>query len=121
MIASSFACVASDVLGPAAEAHIAELTLFYTHARMLAGPNYTHTQNLCMLSTLWKQPKQPHQRKSLEYVRVCFYLNLKLVRGDFMDHTHKDSLCLLSCDSLKSSGLNLFGHSIISALAKRGF
>lgn len=83
VIASSFACVASDVLGPAAEAHTAELTLFYTHTRKETHtrPDYTHTQHLRPLPNLWKQPKLPHQRTSLESMRVCFHLNLNLVSG----------------------------------------
>lgn len=49
LIASSFAYVASDGLGPAAEAYRLLLTLFQTHVKTHAGLCYvhTHTQDLC--------------------------------------------------------------------------
>lgn len=92
MIASSLAFVASDVLGPAVEAHIAKLTLF---SQTRTGP----------------------ESKPLEYVRVCFHLNLKLVAISHTQiHCHFHSFIVIqpSCDGPKSSGtsLNVSGHPL---------
>lgn len=59
------------MLGPAAEAHTADLVL---HRHTLDW-KYTHTTHAH--TQLWKLAKLPHHRKSLESVRVCFHLNLK--------------------------------------------
>lgn len=67
VIAFSFACVASDLLGPAAEAHA------HTHTHTAHKTDdpvvlITLTEPLCALWTLWKQ-LQLHLRQS--FCRAC--------------------------------------------------
>lgn len=87
VIASSFACVASDVLGPAAKAPVAKLTLFYTRVRTR---RIIHTHNTCARSSLCGNSPVFGVCEGL----FSFESN---TGGDFMDHTHTrahtDSLC----------------------------
>lgn len=123
MIASSFACVASDALGPAAEAHVAELTLFRTHAR--THTDYAHTTLVHALA-LWRQPKLPHRSKSLECARGLFSFESE-TGGDFVDLAHTDiKIHCVNCHVMASSQVELAlmyldTLSVISASAIRGF
>lgn len=85
VIASSFACVASDVLGPAAGAHISELTLFCTQAGTHTGP---HTHTLLVHGLVFVETAQAASSEDVSGVCEGLFPFEYETGGDFMDHHH---------------------------------
>lgn len=85
MIASSFACVASDVLGPAAGAHISKLTLFCTQ---VGKHTVRHTHTSLVHGLVFVETAQAASSEDISGVCEGLFPFESETGGDFMDHHH---------------------------------
>lgn len=106
-IAFSFACVASDLLGPAAEAHAHTYTYTYsTHNGWHSGLDYAHRTLVCSLDFVETAPAAS-QTKFLQSMSGSVFIwiwdwSVVHLCSNFMDHMHTHTIHCVNCHVMAS-------------------